>query len=114
MSHKITDFLLDSKRVGTRLILTKFGFRLRAAFVILSDALAESNCEAAPKAESKRLYAQNDRFIFFQSYSVTEPIFITDRSAYQGAQRRSLYFFSLVATYSAYIDRFCFYKPFLA
>ena len=65
--------MLDSKRVGTRLILTEFGFRLRAAFVILSDALAESNCEAAPKAESKRLYAQNDRFIFFQSYSVTEP-----------------------------------------
>ena len=55
------------------MILTEFGFRLRAAFVILSDALAESNCEAAPKAESKRLYAQNDRFIFFQSYSVTEP-----------------------------------------
>ena len=65
--------MLDSKRVGTRLILTEFGFRLRAAFVILSDALAESNCEAAPKAESKRLSAQNDRFIFFQSYSVTEP-----------------------------------------
>ena len=75
MSHKITDFLLDSKRVGTRLILTEFGFRLRAAFVILSDALTESNCEAAPKAESKRLYAQNDRFIFFQSYSVTETYF---------------------------------------
>jgi hypothetical protein len=52
--------LQDSKRKKLRLILPAVGFRLRAAAVILSDALAESNCEAAPKAESRRLFAQND------------------------------------------------------
>ena len=60
MSLNMTDFLQDSKRDKTRLILPWVGFRLRAAAVILSDALAESNCEAAPKAESRRLDPQND------------------------------------------------------
>ena len=60
MSHYLTDFLQDSKRDKSRLILPAVGFRLRAAAVILSDALAESNCKAAPKAESRRLFAQND------------------------------------------------------
>ena len=60
MSHYLTDFLQDSKRDKSRLILSAVGFRLRAAVVILRDALAESNCKAAPKAESRRLDPQND------------------------------------------------------